>query len=87
MNMMDEMDGKPTKLEAIRALFIDDVGKAWKLASVWFFVALGASPELYDAFVANGMFDSFPPHFKLVLKVIAGAGILSRIVKQHLPGE
>ena len=73
------------KLRAIRIGLIDDAGKAYKLASVWAFVLIGAMPDIYNGIAAMGWVDQVPERFTWILRGCAAAGIVVRVLKQRAP--
>jgi hypothetical protein len=65
---------------------IEDWKKIWQKYTFWFFVVLGSLPQLWDAAVVSGLFDSplIPPEFKLLVGTISALGILARMLKQNI---
>lgn len=63
---------------------IDDIEKAWKLYSVWFFVILGFLPQMWDQAVASGLLDSplIPGQFKALVGTISSIALIARLIKQ-----
>jgi len=68
---------------------IDEARKWYRLYSVWFFVVLGALPDIYNAVVAAGLLEGIfpaeskvPALFSRLVNLIALAGLISRMVKQ-----
>lgn len=57
---------------------------AWKMASVWVFIVIGAFPDIYNAVVAAGLHDQLPPMFVNALRILSVVGIGSRIIKQKV---
>lgn len=55
---------------------------AWKLTSVWVFLAIGAFPDIYNAVIAAGLHDELPDTAKACLRALAILGIALRLIKQ-----
>lgn len=69
-----------------RLCLISDWRDAWKLLSVWAFAFIGAMPDLYNGLAAMGWIDAMPSPAIWTIRVMAGAGILCRLVKQFNKG-
>ncbi|QVD49329.1 hypothetical protein LUCX_259 [Xanthomonas phage vB_XciM_LucasX] len=63
---------------------IEDWRQAWKFYSMWFYLIVGLSPDIYNLLVAAGLFDGtdLPAMFDKGIKLIAAAGAIARLVKQ-----
>ena len=64
---------------------IDDWKKFLKLYTVWFFILLGALPQMWDSVVQSGLLDTplIPPQFKALVGTISALGIVARLIKQQ----
>lgn len=65
---------------------ITDWHLSWKLLSVWAFALIGAMPDLYNGLAAIGWIDSIPEPAVWVIRIMAGAGIICRLVRQFNNG-
>ena len=77
---------------AVRAIggdlrLIADWKKAWTFYSTWAFVVLGALPDIYNALISSGLFDSAdsPEGLTWSIRAAALAGLLLRLVRQYRP--
>jgi hypothetical protein len=68
----------------MKLALIDDWKKFYTFYSIWMFVLIGSSGDIYNAVVMSGLVDSssVPDVMLKVLKGLALAGALSRIVAQ-----
>lgn len=71
-------------IEAIKNHLIPEAKQAYKMLSVWMFIAIGVIPDAWAAVQAAGLatMDSVPPELKWVLRCLAILGIYVRLVKQ-----
>jgi hypothetical protein len=67
----------------IRTLFVDDLGKWWKLWSLYFFAAIGVLPDAYNAVSAMGWVDQVPHGIIWPIRALCAGGIIARLVKQR----
>lgn len=70
---------------AIADHFIPEAKQAWKMLSVWAFIAIGVVPDAWAAVQAAGLAtaESVPEDFRWVLRALAILGIYLRLVKQQ----
>lgn len=63
---------------------IEEWKKAYKFYSIWFFVIIGALPELFNLAVQSGLVDSeaAPQALSRLISLIAFAGAASRMIRQ-----
>lgn len=63
---------------------IEEWKKAYKFYSIWFFVIIGALPELFNLAVQSGLIDSetAPQALSRLISLIAFAGAASRMIQQ-----
>lgn len=68
----------------MKVQLIDSWQSAWKMFSIWFFVILGALPELFNLAVASGLIDATtaPKALSYTISLVAFAGAASRLIKQ-----
>lgn len=71
------------RIKAVRIGLIDDAHKFYKLASFWVFVFIGAMPSIYDGIAAMGWVDQVPPKFAWIIRGLASAGIVVRVLKKR----
>jgi hypothetical protein len=70
-------------IKDLRIDLIDDARKFYKFASVWVFVFIGAMPSIYDGIAAMGWVDQVPPKFAWIIRGLASAGIVVRVLKKR----
>lgn len=58
---------------------------AWKLASMWVFLLIAISPELFGIAVQSGFLESdeIPALFARLINLLGLIGMISRVVKQR----
>lgn len=62
---------------------IDNWKQCWKLYSVQVFIVLAFLPEIYTAFASIGLLEAVPTSFDWILRVLAGIGVITRLIKQR----
>lgn len=69
--------------------FIDEAKKFYKLASVWFIIALGSAPDIFNLAVSYHIVDAtkVSPKLSFVLNVISFVGVLVRIMRMKKSEE
>lgn len=61
---------------------IDNWRQCWKMASVWVYMLIMAMPDIYNAVAALGWIEQLPEPAMWVVRGLAAAGIMARIIKQ-----
>ena len=61
---------------------IDNWKQCWKLYSVQVFIVLAFLPDVYTAFASIGLLEAVPSNLDWTLKVLAGIGVITRVIKQ-----
>lgn len=56
--------------------------KCYKMWSVWVFILIAASPEIYQGFVSLGLLKDIPNFIDYSIRILAGIGIVTRVIKQ-----
>lgn len=56
--------------------------KCYKMWSIWIFILIAASPEIYQGFVTLGLLNNIPNFIDYSIRILAGIGIISRVIKQ-----
>ena len=66
-------------------ILIGDWKSAWKLASMWVFLLIAISPELFQIAVQSGFLESgeVPELFARLINLMGLIGMLSRVIKQR----
>jgi hypothetical protein len=71
------------KIKTIRVGLIDDWAKLYKFASVQMLLLIGAMPSIYDGIAAMGWVDQVPTKFAWIIRIMASAGIVVRVLKKR----
>ena len=66
----------------MRVRLINEWKKCYKMWSVWFFILIATSPEIYQGFVFLGLLTDIPNFVDYSIRVLAGLGIASRVIQQ-----
>lgn len=72
------------RLDLLDDYLIDGWNKAYKMYSTWFFIIIGALPDIYNQAIASQVIqaDAVPVVFSRIINMIAFAGLTSRLLKQ-----
>lgn len=62
---------------------IENWKESYKMYSVWFFLIIGIFPDLYQTVInTNDLINSIPDPAVWTLRILAGVGIITRLIKQ-----
>lgn len=62
---------------------IDNYKNWYKIWSIYFFILIAISPEIYNMFSSMGLLEDAPIPFLWFIRILAMVGIVSRLVKQE----
>ena len=57
--------------------------KCWKMLSVQVFLVIGLFPDIYNGIASMGWLEELPDTAKWPLRLMAGAGVILRVVQQN----
>lgn len=71
-------------MSIMKVELIDEWQKFYKLYSVWAYVIISVSPDIYNVLVEYGYLQSqnTPSAFSEIVKILCVAGIIVRLIKQ-----
>lgn len=66
----------------LKLKLIDNWKKFYKMWSVWVFIIISIAPELHNGLASMGWLEQSNQTFLWVVRILAGVGIFSRLIKQ-----